>query len=69
MMINISNEIEFAKECTALAEEVTNALNKYAVVKHLDFGEVISFEEDGFGNRLFMDDTNVPRFLSLFHLV
>ncbi len=68
MIVSIAHEIDFANECTALAVEVANALNKYAVVNHLEFGNVIPYEIDGFGNRLFMDDANVPSLLSLPYL-
>ena len=51
-----------------LADEVEKALNQYAVAEHLDYGKVIAFEVDGFGNRLMMDDSNVPSLLALPYL-
>ena len=58
----------FEKECRDLANEVATALEKYAVSEHLNFGKVIAFEVDGFGNKLFMDDANIPSLLSLPYL-
>lgn len=58
----------FADECTSLADEVEEALNKYAVTEHLNFGKIFPYEVDGFGNQLFMDDANIPSLLSLPYL-
>ena len=65
MFTKIIGDKEFAHECSALADEVGNALKQYTLTKHLGFGEMISFEVDGFGNRLFMDDPSFPGLLSL----
>ncbi len=65
MFSKIVGDKDFANECSALADEVETALRQYALTKHLDFGEMISFEVDGFGNRLFMDDPSFPGLLSL----
>lgn len=71
-MAEISTEVTkdraFTAECLALAEEVQAAINKYAVAEHLHYGKIYAFEVDGFGNRLFMDDANVPSLLSLPYL-
>jgi hypothetical protein len=58
----------FANECTGLANEVEAALKKYATANHLHFGEMYAYEADGFGNQLFIDDSNVPSLLSLPYL-
>jgi meiotically up-regulated gene 157 (Mug157) protein len=58
----------FASQCTALANEVQTAINKYAVADHLNNGKIYAFEADGFGNQLFMDDANVPNLLALPYL-
>lgn len=54
--------------CTALADEVEQALQKYAVVTTPDFGKVYAFEVDGRGNVLLMDDANAPSLLALPYL-
>jgi hypothetical protein len=58
----------FAKECAELASEVDKAIKKYAVAEHLHFGKIYAYEVDGFGNKLFMDDANVPSLMSLAYL-
>ncbi|HEX3075097.1 MAG TPA: glycoside hydrolase family 125 protein, partial [Ignavibacteriales bacterium] len=65
---NVIKDEAFSSACLALTEEVQTALYQYAVSKHLDFGEVYAYEIDGFGNKLFMDDANVPSLLSLPYL-
>ncbi len=68
MSAKILNDEKFAAECDALANEVESALKKYATAHHLQFGEMYAYEADGFGNQLFMDDSNVPSLLSLPYL-
>jgi uncharacterized protein len=58
----------FASECRTLAGDVDAALQAYAVVPHPTHGEVWAYEVDGYGNRLHMDDANVPSLLSLPYL-
>lgn len=58
----------FAKECTGFADEVEGAVQKWAVVEHLDYGKIYAYEVDGYGNSLFIDDANVPSLLSLSYL-
>ncbi|MCA9241448.1 MAG: glycoside hydrolase family 125 protein [Planctomycetales bacterium] len=58
----------FADECGALADEVQQAVDQYAKVEHLDFGQIYAYEVDGFGNRAFWDDANVPSLMSLAYL-
>jgi meiotically up-regulated gene 157 (Mug157) protein len=64
----IYKDAAFAKECTALADEVDRAIKAYAIVEHPKLGMMYGFEVDGFGNRLFLDDTNVPSLLSIPYL-
>lgn len=59
---------EMANECCSLADEVEDALKKYATYNHPKYGTIYAFEVDGFGNRLLMDDANVPSLLSLAYL-
>jgi len=51
-----------------LANQVEFALKEHAATNHLEYGNVLAFEIDGFGNRLFMDDANIPSLLSLPYL-
>ncbi len=48
--------------------EIDNAVKKYAIKEHLNFGKIYSYEIDGFGNNLYMDDANVPSLMSLAYL-
>ncbi len=59
---------DFANKCIGLANEVQFAIEKHAIVEHLDFGKIYAFEVDGFGNKLFMDDANIPSLLALPYL-
>lgn len=59
---------DFADECAALAAEVEIAIREYAVAEHETFGKIYAYEADGYGNRLFMDDANVPNLMSLPYL-
>jgi len=65
---NVLSESVFATKCETMATEVNDAIQKYAVSEHLDFGEMYAYEIDGFGNKLFMDDANVPSLMSLAYL-
>ena len=64
----VNDERELADECTALADEVAAALQKYAVVEHPEFGKIYAFEVDGFGSAQLMDDANVPSLLAMAYL-
>lgn len=64
----VTGDQKFAKKCEALANEVNNAIQKYAIVKHPKYGKVYAYEVDGFGNATFMDDANVPSLLALPYL-
>jgi uncharacterized protein len=57
-----------AARCRSLATEVHAALEKYALANHPVFGKILAYEVDGFGNQLFMDDTNVPSLLAMPYL-
>ena len=58
----------FVKDCNDLADEVHAALGKFAINQHPQFGEILAYEVDGFGNSIFMDDANVPSLLALPYL-
>ena len=65
---SVSEQPEMASECRDLADEVEEALRKYAVFDHPSYGPVYAYEVDGFGNRYLMDDANVPSLLALPYL-
>ncbi|PHS54753.1 MAG: metal-independent alpha-mannosidase [Lutibacter sp.] len=65
---NVLNKNEFAIKCEEMATEVNEAVQKYAISEHLNFSEIYAYEVDGFGNKLFMDDANVPSLMSLAYL-
>lgn len=64
----VTGNTSLATRCKNLADEVEQALKKHAIADHLNYGKVIAFETDGFGNRLWMDDSNVPSLLALPYL-
>ena len=68
ILVAINGEAELAAECTALADEVAAALQKYAVVEHPDYGKIYAYEVDGYGNHFLMDDANVPSLLAMPYL-
>ncbi|UXX81022.1 glycoside hydrolase family 125 protein [Reichenbachiella carrageenanivorans] len=65
---NVRKEPAFASDCLAFANEVDAAIKQYAIAEHLDFGQIYAYEVDGFGNKLYMDDANVPSLMSLAYL-
>ena len=64
----INHRADLANQCIALADEVRNALNKYAIYNHPKYGPIYAYEVDGFGNQLLMDDANVPSLLAMAYL-
>ncbi|MDE3057006.1 MAG: glycoside hydrolase family 125 protein [Bacteroidota bacterium] len=68
MVEKIFQDGTFARECLNLSNEVDRAIQKFAVDDHPLFGKIYSYEVDGFGNKLWMDDANVPSLLSLPYL-
>ena len=61
-------DLIFSKKCMSMSIEIDEAIEKYAIKEHLNFGKIYSYEIDGFGNNLFMDDANVPSLMSLAYL-
>ena len=59
---------DFADDCMALADEVEAALTAHALVHDEHGNDAWAYEVDGYGNRLFMDDANVPSLSSLAYL-
>ncbi len=63
---NINNPLK--KDIITLCEQIKNGIEKYAVVDDKEFGKIYAYEVDGLGNKLMMDDANVPSLLSLPYL-
>lgn len=64
----VNGRKDLAGQCIELAAEVEEALKKYAVYDHPEFGTIYAYEVDGFGNRMLMDDANVPSLLAMPYL-
>ena len=64
----VNREANLAKQCNDLADEVEQALKKYAVYNHPKYGNIYALEVDGFGNHLLADDANVPSLLGMGYL-
>lgn len=65
VLTTVNHNAALAQQCTDLANEVHDALMKYAVVDHPKYGKIFAFEVDGFGNHFLMDDANVPSLLAM----
>ncbi|KAG5916793.1 hypothetical protein E4U42_007509 [Claviceps africana] len=57
-----------ASRMRQMARGIRAAVEKYAVVKHPEFGDIFAYEVDGFGSHNLMDDANIPSLLSIPHL-
>lgn len=68
ILSEVNGRNDLATQCLELADEVELALKKYATYNHPEFGTIYAFEVDGFGNRLLMDDANVPSLLAMPYL-
>ena len=64
----VINNNGFAATCSQMANEVDSAIREFAVSEHLNYGKIYAYEIDGYGNKLFMDDANVPSLMSLAYL-
>ena len=64
----VNGDTQKANRCKELADEVENALKKFAIYNHPKYGKIYAFEVDGFGNKMLMDDANVPSLLAMPYL-
>ncbi|WP_042222048.1 glycoside hydrolase family 125 protein [Oceanobacillus manasiensis] len=55
---------ELQTKSNELRDEILEGIQRFAVSDHPYYGEVYSYEVDGNGNKLFMDDANVPSLLA-----
>ena len=65
LLSKVNGEKLLADSCLALANTVEKAIKKHATFIHPKYGTIYAFEVDGFGNKLLMDDANIPSLLSL----
>lgn len=65
---SMANGDDLARECGSLADEVEETLKHYAPYNNKTFGTIYAYEIDGFNNKLFMDDANIPSLLSMPYL-
>ena len=68
VLSKVNKNTTLATQCTNLANEVNDALQKYAVYEHPKYGNIYAYEVDGFGNYFLMDDANVPSLLAMPYL-
>lgn len=68
ILTTVNHDAKTAAECTELANEVSEALQKYAINHHPKYGDIYAYEVDGYGNQLLMDDANVPSLLAMAYL-
>lgn len=68
MVSAIHKDARLAADLKALADEVSAALQQFAITTHPKFGKVYAYEVNGFGSYVLMDDANVPSLLSLPYL-
>ena len=64
----VNHNAELAGQCLDLAQEVEDALHKYAIVDHPKYGQIYAYEVDGWGGRVLADDANVPSLLAMGYL-
>lgn len=58
----------YQEKCEKMILEIEDGIQKYAVIDTEEFGKIYAYEVDGYGNKLLMDDANVPSLLSLPYL-
>jgi hypothetical protein len=59
---------EAINDVLALSRQISEALDRHALVTHEKLGKIIAYEVNGFGSFNLMDDANVPSLLSLPYL-
>lgn len=64
----VYNDEQLSKKALKLRSEINEGIEKYAVVKNEEYGELYAYETDGRGNYNLMDDANVPSLMSLPYL-
>lgn len=68
MATQVMADTSFASECSAFAAELESTLTAHGRLKDKNGSEFWAYEVDGYGNKLFMDDANIPNLSSLPYL-
>jgi hypothetical protein len=68
LAVSVLKDQELADDAGKLADEIQSVLEKSSTIDHPTYGKIFAYEIDGFGNKLLMDDANVPSLLSLPYL-
>ena len=66
---DVLNDKVFAKECASFSKEVADAIAQYAISEHLNYGKIYAYEVDGYGNKVFIDDPNIPSLIAMKYLL
>ncbi len=64
----VYGDLDLAKECAGLACEINEGIRRFGTVEHPEYGRIYSYEADGRGNCILMDDANSPSLLSMPYL-
>lgn len=64
----VKGDENVAKEMEAMALEVRQALQKYAIIDHPVYGKIYAYEINGMGSYHLMDDANIPSLLAMPYL-
>ncbi|MFD0671023.1 glycoside hydrolase family 125 protein [Cohnella sp. GCM10027633] len=64
----VLNDLELKRKAEALARDIDQGIREFGTLEHPEHGTVYAYEADGLGNRLLMDDANVPSLLSIPYL-
>jgi uncharacterized protein len=54
-----------AEKARTMSDSIARGISDHAVFDHPLFTQVLAYEVDGYGGRIFMDDANLPSLLSL----
>lgn len=64
----ILNDSVLAQNAHKLRNQINQGIQDYGTVEHPEFGTIYTYETDGLGNHVLMDDANVPSLLSIPYL-
>ncbi len=65
----VKQDNKFADECARFSQELQQAIHKYAIATHLSYGSIFAYEVDGYGNKVFTDDPNIPSLIAIKYLI